>query len=290
MKPIHFHINDLSGPHIFFKPKANERATAYVVNCSNSENCSLFKIGQCVARKFSIGGQDCVYGRQSVYTGFSRRSKSFRNWISEQRIKYNGVGSLKCPTSKMAIIGDYVYLGYGFISINKDVPFFFGSGYHKGDNFIKLSDFTIPNIIKIVDFRPQAILGGEIREYQREEVPQFLSNLRENFEELYKELLKVYPRLIKTYSLDNINYVGRTALLLTVNPGTFTIKHKYEGKYDITWEWDGKVAKTKNIHAYQPTWGELKDGSVEITFTPSEITVVKISDNSQVGPQTKFTD
>ena len=121
MTPIHFHLYDMSGPHIFFKPKANDRAKVFTIHCSN-EDCQLRKQGQCMLKP-TFGWSRCPYGQYNEIQGPTRRAKNFHTWCSEQRNAFAGVPYIKEPAKKIAVVGDYIYVPYSHADMNESVPF-----------------------------------------------------------------------------------------------------------------------------------------------------------------------
>lgn len=290
MKPIHFHLYDMSGPHIFFKPKANDKAKAFTIHCNNSENCEVFKRGQCILKP-TFGYTACPYGKYNEYSGPTRRARGFREWCSNLRKQYEGVPYIQEPPKKLATVGDYIYVPYSHATMNENVPFLSKSHFmSNGTCLIKKEDWNVDTIFKILKFSPQALFGGTIHTYQTEEMPLFLRHLEEVMPEMYAALLDKHPHLIPFYKLEKKEYKGRTALLKTIKPCTFHTKGSRSGEYSVAWIWDGVVAKTSSIHAYSSTWGELNNGAVETTYTPSDKTTIVITDNAQVDKNTIFTD
>jgi hypothetical protein len=292
MKVVHFHLYDpSSGLHLFGKPKANTPTEYQYVECSNAENCQLLKQGQCAMTTFL--SKNCPYGTYRRAVGPTKRAKSFRDWQNEARKKFEGVPYLKSPPAKLAIVGEYVYVPYAHANMNESLPFGNHGGFMRsGSNFLKLSDFTEENIQKIIDFRPQALFGGTIWTYQTEEVPKFLTHLQEVMPNLYSRILELRPDYIERYKLNAPkNYVGRKAFVRTLAPCTFLTKGSREGNYKVKWTWDGQKLTTDTDHAYSSTWGDVKEyESVTTTIVPSEKSVIEITDNCQVGPQTIFVD
>lgn len=294
-KPVHFHLYDpSSGLHLFGKPKASEPTQYQYVNCSNCDNCSLHKIGQCAAVPVLFSGH-CPYGEYRRVHGPTKRAKSFYSWQLEAREQFKGVPYLKAPTAKLAIVGDFIYIPYSHVNMNKDLPFDKHGGFMMtGTNFLRMSDFNIETIQKILDFYPQALFGGEIRSYQTEEMPKFLNHLQELFFDLYGRLLEARPDYIQKYGLNKPkNYVGRKALTKTINPCRFTTEG-YKGNYKVTWTWDGKILTTSlkdgGEHVVS-SWAGLKDYTeAVVTLTPGDDTVTIITENSQVNDKTVFVD
>jgi len=69
-----------------------------------------------------------------------------------------------------------------------DKPLFGG-----GVAFINDDYFTVDMIQRIMTFKPQAMFGGEITSYQKDEVPKFLRDLRTYYPEIFKELVAACP-------------------------------------------------------------------------------------------------
>lgn len=288
-KVIHANVFDPS--NALFKSSRTKPAEVQTISCKNSENCQLFKKGECTW-KHHFSGYTCPYGRYNVETGYTTRAKGFYTWISDKEKQYEGVGTLKASTKKLAIVGDYIYFPYAHANMNEAVPFIAKGGFMlSGSDFIPKENWTLENILKIVNFRPRSLFGEYISTYWTEEMPLFLAHLDEVMPEMYKALLDYAPGLIETYKLNKPkNYVGRTAKLKTISPCTFRTSG-YEGKHKMTWTWDGTTLKTKDTAAYNATWGEVREfESMETIVTPTDNTTIKISDNAQVNSNTVFID
>lgn len=289
-KVVSLHIFDPS--RTIFKQVSNDKAYAEAIFCSNSESCELFAAGTCTMRGVFI--DKCKYGRIEKHEGFTKRARKFHDWISEQKKKYdpNGdIGRLEVPIEKMAIVGDWIYLPYSHMNMNEIVPFESHSKFFvSGTKFILRSQFTLETIKKIVTFRPQAMVARrEIKSYQEEEVPKFLSHLNEKFPDLYEEFFETYPELKEDYKPDKISYVGRKAYLLTLKSGfTYCINHE---KYPVEWHWDGEYLKTKSKDAYSSTWGKIKDyDDLEVKVKPNDDTVIEVQSDDWINENTKFKD
>jgi hypothetical protein len=178
----------------------------------------------------------------------------------------------------MAFIGDYVFLPYSHMDL-ADVGFVQKNIYFNVScPFLLKENFTVDTVLYLLNFRPQAMMGGEITSYQKEEVPKFVKHLQEIspdlFDKVYEKSEKVRA-IIQTYS-----YIGRKALLtsLTPNVGKFVDIHKGE------WTWDGEYITSKNSKAAFV----LVDKFEEIKIKPVPDAVVVITDNNQVNTDTVF--
>lgn len=288
--PISYGIFDPREPSIFFKNKATDHAKLNIILCGNSTNCDLFKSNSCVCNKI-LGGR-CPYGYKTGETGPTKRSKTIGEWVRNKREQYKDVtGKLSYPKDKLCFVGDYVFLPYAHADSNENAPFLAKGGFLlTGSDFIRKSDWNIKTIKSIVDFRPYALMGGEITEYQKKSVPLFLTHLEEVDPTMFKNLIDVYPEYLTKYNLVNKDYIGRTALLKTTNVFNFETEG-YQGKYKLIWEWDGKFLKTRSPHAYNESWGAIKQYDIiETTITPNDKTEIKITNNLQVNDKTVFID
>lgn len=278
-KPVHSNIFDPT--NTFFKQKANERATSRTLLCCQHD-CPLLAQRKCIAvGPFSTR---CPYGKWELATGPTKRARSLYSWIEEQRKKHPDVGMLGVATRKMAFIGEYVYLPYSHMDTCKDVPFLAHSAFFvSGTPLVPKEWWHIGTVEKLIDFRPQSMMGPEITRYQKEVVPEFLQHLREEDPKMWAELVERRPELDK-----DPDYVGRHALLKTLKPGiTWTVNKR---NYPVKWDWDGETATTSSLHSYNKTWGDLKPGEIELSMKPADDASVEVLDNDWVTKETVFVD
>lgn len=249
--------------------------------CEMSDKCDLYKQGRCILMKF-IGGF-CPYGKQTCSEGPTMMAKSFSKWCSDEKEKYVGESErLSSPNDGIYNIGDYVYLNYAHIEFdNHKVPFLRMSTFMtSGRPFLKLEDFNLETIKSIVDNRPEAMMGGEIKDYQNKSVPLFVRHLSEKYPELYKQLIAEYPeRMLTEKQLSNI---GRKAKISTLRPNIGEFVDIHGGK----WAWDGEYLISSNSKASFM----LVDSFSELRIKPSEAAGVKVTDDAQVTEETIFID
>ena len=191
--------------------KQSERAhvTTYFCTLEGSE-CSLLKMGKCIHLGFL---SNCVYGRASFGKTSTKKAKAYRQALSkfrEEEAKYKlpaiayGVG--------MYLIGDYYYLPYAHMDMCEAVPFVRHSRlFIAGIPFVPKHELTPERIVFLAKFKPQALMGGEITTYQREEVPKFLFHLQQRFPELYQAAIILDVSIAqKTTNLDNVKELKAT--------------------------------------------------------------------------------
>tara|TARA_R110002096_G_scaffold66682_2_gene162209 strand:- start:31024 stop:31638 length:615 start_codon:yes stop_codon:yes gene_type:complete len=204
--------------------------------------------------------------------------------VSERKSKQEEIGFLSTPSKKLTFVGDYVYLPYSFMCMCKDVEFISHSSFLiSGTSLLPIEHWTVKTITTLIGFKPQALFGGTIKDYQKESVPAFVQHIREEDPAMWELLIKERPELDI-----NPDYVGRKAILNTLNsPIKWTSRH---AKYPVSWEWDGVRITTESIDAYNCTWGDLKIDNLKLTSIPSDSTEIIVQDNSWVNSQTKFVD
>ena len=284
-KPIHARIWSPFDKHLF-KARANEPAECKISYCEIPEQCSLLKLGQCINN--TIMGPKCPYGHVKREIGPTKRAKGCSSWIIKQKEQFKDVLDKlgNYPSSKIVEVGEYIYLPYPHADMNKEVPFLSHNLILvSGQPFVKKELFTIDVIISIISFRPYAMMGGEIRDYQKEIVPKFIIDLQEVFPKLYYELIKIRPDL----AIKEKNFVGRKALLATV----FSPSDVDMGG-DI-WKWNGEYLETTDKKKLLFSNIEDRNGcnameSVSIKVVPTKDAVTKIINNNQVSSETQFVD
>lgn len=281
---VHARVYDPHRAGALFKVKANEKPTCTVIHCSNKDNCGLHARGEC-AMLAMLDSRYCPYGRMSYKEGPTKRSKNYRKWVSDMESLYKDSGRLNNYTRKMAIVGDHVFLPYAHMNMNKDLPFknhghFMSSGTH----FLELSGFDVDAVFKIINFSPQAMMGGTITTYYREVVPMFLLHLKEVMPDLYRRAVETNHTVENIVS--DVSNVGRQALLSSLAPGTVILQyHKNKDLKTRHWVWDGAtLTSTDSDPSFMPVGFE----ECTITLRPKADQYVDITSEDQVNSDTRY--
>jgi hypothetical protein len=243
------------------------RAARYRITCQSPQGCDIYtKQGSCLLT--GIGG--CKFGRKTSIQGPTKRAQNFRKWMLDQEVENaEHIGKLSPLKAwgRIAYINGFYYLPYSHME---------GGLFLRGkppleSKWVSEADMTSGLLAKVCSYVPWG-LGGPIPSYQKEIVPKFIADLHM----FYPALFSLLPDDQKA-RIEVVSYVGRTAELKTCNAGEYTF-----GK--DKWHWDGEKL-TGNQMLFQPVNGECV-----ITITPKEGASVKITDPSQVGPQTVMLD
>lgn len=273
---------------LFKSSDKNARPALITIECSSKDNCDYYKRGQCrLLDMFS----NCSFGTYRRSEGPTRRSKSFSKFIEDSNKfvieKTANLKKLERPSDKMGIINDTVFLPYSGLGsegyMGQEIPLLTKNGFlSSSPNTMKLSEFTkIENIVKIINHSPQAIFGGEITSYQKEQVPKFIKHLKEIFPDLYAELILKHPELSSIFEASRSD-IGRVAKLSTLKPnvGKFVDIHKGE------WTWDGEFLSSVNSKA---SFMLVKEFSL-MQIKPMPDAEVKVTSDDQVTSETVFKD
>src|ERR1044072_3909639 len=87
-----------------FKQTKMDKASCEIINCSNSENCGLYKRNECAWIR-PLGWQRCPYGKVSEEEGFTKAAGKYRTWIKEHKERYAEVlNKLSSYTDRMALV------------------------------------------------------------------------------------------------------------------------------------------------------------------------------------------
>ncbi|PER55797.1 hypothetical protein CN495_08585 [Bacillus thuringiensis] len=259
---------------------------ASVISCDMCKECSFYQNNQCLAVR-SVAGTGCKFGRVETKKGYTSRARKY--WAFKDKWRSHEMyNKLQHPPEKLGKIGEYVVFPYPYVYIETEE-----SGEVKVENptfgrqkfYIPTKAFTVDFIYQVCKFRPQAMMGGEIREHQKETVPLFLAHLEEVFPALFE-------KFVATYAEYNVKpeYVGRKVLLKTLQPSYVEYKSRDYPKFNEKWYWDGELLTYDS--------GYLKLGAsvtkdyevVVLKIRPADGAVVTVSDNDQVTKDTVFVD
>lgn len=256
----------------------NVKARCKCTYCNNSENCSLYKQKKCVHDWRYLASIKCPYGKHSQTEGYTKRARSYSTWIRNKKDAHKDfLDAVEFSTKKLALIGEYIYLPYPHLkNYVNSLPGIIN------EHFIKEAEFTGEKILEIINFRPQALMGGEITSFQKEEVPKFIQHLKEEMPDKYKVLKENCPDKVEAIEEVGSNYIGRTAYLKTLKEGSVVVdihgdKFLYDGEYLIN-------------ENYKPSFSPFGTTGGLFKFKATDDMTVKITDNGQVDGNTKFKD
>lgn len=258
---------------------------AAVISCDRYEQCSYFQNNQCLnVRSFLSPG--CKYGRVNNVRGYTSRAAKYHSF-KRQWQEHEKYSKLKYPPQKLGLIGEEIVFPYPYIKITQTEDGnvkLVDPGFGSSIAYIEKESFTTDLIKRICDFRPRALMGDVITDYQNKIVPLFLAHLKEILPDKYKELGKENGELIK-----EVNYVGRKALLKTIKPSDVHYRSNSYPQFNEKWYWDGDVLTYSS--GYVSSFNITKDYAItEIKITPSDKSVIAISNNEQVTEETVFID
>ena len=257
----------------FFKAGKNDRESYTLYSCSNCENCQAYKNHRCVMIG-GLWGRRCPYGRISRKEGYTKSAKKCGELIESMKTRYPDIGYALKEQKALCQVGDYVWIPLPWLvnHVNsvREREFFWG------EYFVKNEDFTAEFVVELVNFRPRALMGGEISDYKKKYVPEFVRQVKIGFPEKYEEALRIQPSVAEL--AEKVEYKGKKAKLSSLKPGRVKV-----GIYEV--EWDGV-----RLYGKAREFGVDVEGDLEIRFGEgeSEKTVATIVDEGTVGEETEI--
>lgn len=261
-----------------FKSKANERSSYTIYSCCNCDNCDAFKRGKCIMRN-GLWGEYCPYGKVHSEEGYTKRSKKCSSFVYDAQNLYkpqikgeNNLSTLNFTCG----IGDYIYIDLPHLhnymnSIDKKLEI-------EHEHFIPKEKFTLDLIGNLLNFHPEALFGGEITDYQKKSIPQFLLQLKRYFPDLYKEVINKYPNK----EPKDVNYVGKCAKVTTLLPCNVSLFITL--KQPIKWDGE-KIIGDANLFSFTKL-----NKNTKVCIYPTDKDYVYILDNNCVTDDTVFKD
>jgi len=246
------------------------------------EACPVYQRGECISCQ-SLSPL-CVYGGYTAEKGFTRRSKQYRTWLQQARDTCaQGPRYPSSPAPRLALVGEYVWLPYPFMDHeDSHLPFLAHSGVFRfGQPFLRREDFTPEVVVRLATFRPQALMGGEITDYQRKSVPQFLHDLAHLLPELYAQAVALAPAL--AHRQPTLEQYKHTPVAVTaVTPHTPCVLHFLNDR--VPCQWDGQtvtILQGETIGLFFSRLGAA--GSITVNFVPTERTLVTVQDPTELA-------
>lgn len=263
--------------------KTKGRLDRYYCSLPDGSTCPLLEKGQCVER--TLFGH-CVYGKVRREEGYT--TNAYRNggaWRTKARETAKaGPPDLDYPNPQaVTYIGDYVWLPYPFMNhsdgerLGTKFPSY-SSWLSSGSEFMKREDFTPEMVVLLCRLRPQALMGGEITDYQKKHLPRFLYDLGKIDPDLLKAAIALYPvieqKLPKLADLKNA-----MAQISKITPGTRVSLEK-DG---ISGLWDGEHIIYNGKNTPRIFWLFKTDNLLEIKVVvkPEPETLVVVLDEQE---------
>lgn len=258
------------------------------IYCDRFERCTFYKEGKCL-RCRSFLSPTCKFGRNNVTKGYTSRAMKYYDFKRkyENDEVYN---KLSYPKKLVAVMDDTLYMNLKFTLVRKrretdekwkqDVDGYIISevGFCSGDVFIPLNEITDDLLYAIFSYKPHAMMGGVIEDYQKKVVPEVLQDLKKAAPDIYNNFISNHPE----YDIAP-NYIGKKAYINSLKPNT---KFKYKG---CEWLYDGEYVSAKNfdIGLSSPWWGDgVKRSDIRMKVTDKML--FEINDNSIVDEDTRF--
>ena len=213
----------------------DSRLRAEYIYCDKAEQCSAYREGKCFCVTTLLGVR-CGVGVVSCVDGGTKRAKAYREVSREARINPR-YGALSYPSNTYVTkIGDTAFLTipYTWLEITPGGDLIAGDPHLRTNKLTVSADRLTPkNIMAICKARPRAIMGGEIRDYQKKIVPHFLRQFKALLPKRFQRFVEEYP----DYEVPVCSWLGRRAKLSTCNRDAEYIDPVSNSKYRFEGDW-----------------------------------------------------
>lgn len=256
--------------------------------CDVYDKCSYYKSGKCLnVRNFL--GNNCKFGKVSVIKGYTSRAKKYYEFKSNYE-KDEVYHKLSYPKQRTAVINGnfYVDLVYVCVREKKETDDYgkvvgnyivFNDLFENKASFIRLNELTNILLYVIFSYKPHALVGGVIEDYQKKIVPEVLQELKRLMPHTYDCFVSEYPE----YNFEP-NYIGKKAYISSLKPNT---KFMYKGR---EWLYDGEYVSTSNYDVRSASPWYLSNGAhhTDVRFKVNDNMIFEVQDNSIVDENTRF--
>lgn len=231
-----------------------------------------------IVRLNTFKGRNDPYFKLEKVEGFTTRARKYGELKSKMTEEFPELESrLSGMNSNIAPYGEYIYINLPHLDnyvnpLTKDTETFLN------ENIIFKEKFNAELLKKIVEYQPQALMGGVIKSYREKNIPEFLWDLKFSYPQLFSELLSI-SEVARDIS-DKITSVGKKAYVHTLDKGKVSFKTISLKSY--IFEWDGRVLTNLTT---------LEDGNVLVQkIEPNKDTIVEIISDETVTRNTRFSD
>ena len=254
------------------------------IYCDRADKCSFYADGKCL-RCRSFLAPKCKFGRNTVTKGYTSRAAKYYDFKRKYE-KEEYYHKLCYPSELAAVIDDVLYMNLKYTLVRKrtekddrwgkEVNGYLISdvGFCSGDTWIPIPEATNELLYAIFSYRPCAMMGGVIADYQAEVVPDVLMALKKCAPRIYSMFISEYPQ----YDLAP-NYVGKYAYIKTMVDGSI-LTDCHGNKFTLT---NGKLIGKNINRGFTPF-----NGTMDCVVDVEETKTYKVDKNAQCNENTKF--
>ncbi|MDE7090005.1 MAG: hypothetical protein K2O54_07790, partial [Prevotella sp.] len=242
-----------------------------------------YKDGKCLNCR-ALGGTRCKNGKVTTIKGYTSRARKYEEFRSTYK-NDEAYHKLDYPKNYVGLIDDMLYLNLHYLRVAKpgaydNRPNQWGyvitdAGFCSGTFFININEINADFLAQILSYKPQALMGGEIKAYQEKVVPNLVDELKKVVPILYKALIRKYPQFNK-----EPNYVGRYAYMKTLVDGSIIVSN----------HGDKAIKRGDMLYCEKFTGGFIPFNGeyAECTIKIKDKQTYKVTDNSQCDENTIF--
>lgn len=260
------------------------------IYCDSYENCSLYKEGKCLkCAALSAFTANCPVGKVEHQKGYTSRAKKYWDF-KEKATGDESYNKLNYPSNcDFAVLGgNILFFHLCYVSVYKpnerqlkENPYLLTNGYSVDDrslnnafSYVAKEDVTMELLRRIFTYKPRAMFGGVIDDYQEKVVPNVLKSMQKLVPDIYNEFVKTYPEFADRLP----DYRGRYAYISSLRDG---LEFSDNGTKGVK---HGNKIIVEDFRSSFLPFGKKARCEIEI----SEKDVIKILDNNWVDDNTRF--
>lgn len=272
----------LYGGKSFFKGVRDTKYRAEVISC-DCANCSFRDKGACL-KVTSIAPHYCKYGQKHIYEGYTPQAMACREWCHVFKSDET-YGKLKSVSTEnyFGVIGKYYFINTRFVGVdwNEDGTYKFSTSTSVNSHiFLKKEETNADFLADLLTYKPYALFGGIIKNYQEDVVPMMLRQMQMLAPELFEALTEAYPE----FAEKTPSFVGKVVYVKTLKGGIDIYFHGH-GTFHLSE--DKSILTCKDYSSCLLPFGAKV---AELTINVTDDMTYKVQSDSEVCEDTVIAD
>jgi len=272
----------LYGGKSFFKGVGDTKYRAEVISCDRTD-CSFRDKGACL-KVTTIAPHYCKYGQRHIYEGYTPQAKACHEWCHVFRSDetYEKLKAVSI-NNYFGVVGDYyfIYTRYVGVNWNEDGTYKFSTSTSVDTHiFIKKDEMSVDFLEDLLTYKPYALLGGVIKDYQEDVVPLMLRQIQMFAPELFGELTEAFPHFAEIVP----SFVGKYVYVKSLK-GDIDIYCQGSGTFHLS-----EDRTTLTCKDYSSCFLPFNAKTAQLEIKVTEDLKYKVQSNSEVCEDTVIAD
>ena len=272
----------LYGGKSFFKGVRDTKYRAEVISCDCTD-CSFRDKGACL-KVTSIAPHYCKYGQKHIYEGYTPQAMACHEWCHVFRSDET-YAKLKAVSTDnyFGVVGEYYFISTRYVGVNwnEDGTYKFSTSTSVDSHiFIKKDEMSVDFLEDLLTYKPYALFGGVIKDYQEDIVPLMLRQIRMLAPELFGELTEAFPHFAEIVP----SFVGKYVYVKSLKGG-IDIYCQGSGTFHLS-----EDRTTLTCKDYSSCFLPFNAKTAEVEIKVTDDMTYKVQSNSEVCEDTVIAD